>query len=206
MASDIESTCENDPNFAVICAFLEKFGSQCSLPNLDFLELQKMLEDTEQVDPSLVNIFMKLLRRAKKTVKPDKWEKSLVAVCHKFNTQDAWEIERFGYKKAKLTSKVRVLKELLEMQFDCHVKFKNEVNKLSANDLRSQPLGKDKTGHAYWFQSDENYQIRVYKENLDDETWTLIAKDRESLISLINKLRDGGHKFSSDSAPNEDSN
>lgn len=62
------------------------------------------------------------------------------------------------------------------MQFDFNVKFKNEVNKLNANELRSQPLGRDKAGHSYWFHSDDNYQIRIYKEDLDDETWKLIAK------------------------------
>ncbi|XP_050499335.1 remodeling and spacing factor 1 isoform X2 [Diabrotica virgifera virgifera] len=206
MASDIEASCENDPNFAVICAFLEKFGPQCGLPNFDFLELQGMLENTDEVPPQLIDLLLKLLKRVKKAVKNDKWEKHLAVVCHIFNKQDAWEIERFGYKKAKLTSKVRILKELLEMQFDYHVKFKNDINKLSADDLRSQPLGRDKAGHNYWFQADDNYQIRVYKEDIDDETWSLIAKDRESLVTLISKLGDGDYKVSSDSAVNEDSN
>ncbi|CAG9859563.1 unnamed protein product [Phyllotreta striolata] len=206
MASDIDASCENDPNFAVICAFLEKFGEQCDLPSVDFLDLQEMLENSDEVHPRLLNLILKLLRRVKKAVKPDKWEKHLSLVCHRFNTQDAWELERFGYKKSKLTTKVRVLKELLEMQFDYNTKFKNEVNKISANDLRSQPLGRDKTGHNYWFQSDENYQIRVYKEDTDEETWSLIAKDRGSLVNLINNLNDGDSKISSDSAVNEDSN
>lgn len=48
MASDNEASCESDPNFAVICAFLEKFGAQCGLPNVDFLELQGALENTEE--------------------------------------------------------------------------------------------------------------------------------------------------------------
>lgn len=69
-----------------------------------------------------------------------------------------------------------LFKELLEMQFDYHIKFKNGVNKLTAEELRTHPLGRDKAGHAYWFQSDDNYQIRVYKEDVDEETWTLIAK------------------------------
>lgn len=66
--------------------------------------------------------------------------------------------------------------ELVEAQFDVNTKFKIEINKLCSKDLRSQPLGRDKFGHAYWFQSDDNYQIRVYKEDLDDEKWTLVAK------------------------------
>lgn len=48
MASEFDASCENDPNFAVICAFLEKFGKQCGLPSIDFLELQQMLENTDE--------------------------------------------------------------------------------------------------------------------------------------------------------------
>nr|CAH7761634.1 unnamed protein product [Callosobruchus chinensis] len=206
MASDVDASCENDPNFAVICAFFEKFGENCGLGPIDFAELQSMLENTEEVPPPLADLLIKLMRKVRKTVKPEKWEKSLVGLCHNFSSKDAWEIERFGFKKAKLSSKVRALKELLEMQFDFNVKFKGEINKLTATELRSQPLGRDKSGHAYWFHSDHNFQIRIYKEDLDDETWTLIAKDRESLVSLITKLNDGEVKCSSDSAVNEDSN
>lgn len=62
------------------------------------------------------------------------------------------------------------------MQFDYNFKFKSEVNKSTSDELRSQPIGRDKFGHCYWFQSDDNYQIRVYKEYLDDEKWSLVAK------------------------------
>lgn len=48
MASEFDASCENDPNFAVICAFMEKFGKQCGLPNIDFLELQQMLENSDE--------------------------------------------------------------------------------------------------------------------------------------------------------------
>lgn len=136
----------------------------------------------------------------------ERWERAVIKFCHGFSVQDAWEIERFGYKKARLSSKLRLLKvndsffdsilvyfyqyfffvnyilnifvlqELFELQFDSNTKFKAEVNKISAVDLRSQPLGKDKQGHAYWFQNDDNCQIRVYKEDPDEETWTLVAK------------------------------
>lgn len=62
------------------------------------------------VPQGLLDLILKLLRRIKKTVKHDKWEKSLVGVIHTISSIDAWEVERFGYKKAKLTSKVFVLK------------------------------------------------------------------------------------------------
>lgn len=62
------------------------------------------------------------------------------------------------------------------MQFDYNARFKTEVNKLSAEELRTQPLGKDRLGHVYWYQSDEACQIRVYKEDPDEETWALVVK------------------------------
>lgn len=48
MASDGETSCVSDPNFAVICSFFEKFGAQCGLKCPDFLELQEMLENTQE--------------------------------------------------------------------------------------------------------------------------------------------------------------
>lgn len=62
------------------------------------------------------------------------------------------------------------------MQFDYNVKFKTEINKMSADELRSKPLGRDRMGHTYWMQCDESCQIRVYKEDPDEETWVLVAK------------------------------
>lgn len=40
--------CVNDPNFAVICAFLEKFGALCAIEHPNFADLQTMLENDEQ--------------------------------------------------------------------------------------------------------------------------------------------------------------
>lgn len=206
MASEAEASCESDPNFAIICAFLEKFGELCGIGTIDFIELQNMLENNLEVPLELMNLHIKLLRKTKKNVTVERWERALVNMCHSYSSKDAWEIERFGYKKTRLQVKLRALKELLEMQFDYNTKFKNEVNKMSAGSLRAQPLGRDKLGRAYWFQTDNNYQIRIYKEDPDEETWHLIAKDREGLLSLINELADGDSKLSSDSALNEDSN
>ncbi|XP_076388083.1 uncharacterized protein LOC100874631 isoform X3 [Megachile rotundata] len=191
MASDNEASCASDPNFAVICSFLECFGKSCGIVYPDIARLQEMLENTQEVPQQLVDLHIKLLRKTRKTVSPEKWERALVKFCHSYSNQDGWELERFGYKKARIAVKLRLLKVLLETQFDLNQKFKNEVNKLAANELRVEPLGRDKSGLAYWCQLDDECNIRVYREDLDEENWELVAKDRDGVVDLINTLTNG---------------
>lgn len=42
--------------------------------------------------------------------------------------------------------------------------------------LRSQPLGWDKLGTSYWVQFDRACNLRVYKEDSDEDTWEIVAK------------------------------
>ncbi|XP_076164195.1 uncharacterized protein LOC143145064 isoform X2 [Ptiloglossa arizonensis] len=191
MASDNEASCASDPNFAVICSFLECFGKSCGIVYPDIARLQEMLENTQDVPQQLIDLHIKLLRKTRKTVSPEKWERALVKFCHTYSNQDGWELERFGYKKARIAVKLRLLKVLLETQFDLNQKFKNEVNKVAANELRVEPLGRDKSGLAYWCQLDEECNIRVYREDIDEENWELVAKDREGVVNLINILSNG---------------
>ncbi|MPC66927.1 Remodeling and spacing factor 1 [Portunus trituberculatus] len=65
---------------------------------------------------------------------------------------------------------------LLEAQFDLYKSFKDKVNSLSANELRLQPCGRDKKGVSYWCQLDECANLRVYSDDQDEETWTLVAR------------------------------
>lgn len=136
----------------------------------------------------LVELHIILLRKARRSVFREKWEKALVKFCHTYSTQDGWEIERFGYKNSRVEVKLRVLKSLLEGQFDYNCKFKTSINTLESAELRSKPLGKDKLGRIYWLQFDPTSNVRVYREDLDEESWTLVAKDRSSLVQLLQEL------------------
>lgn len=48
MASDNEASCASDPNFAVICSFLECFGKSCGIIYPDISCLQEMIENTQE--------------------------------------------------------------------------------------------------------------------------------------------------------------
>lgn len=48
MASDGETTCTNDPNFAVIYSFLKVFGKLYGLEIPSITKLQESIEDTQE--------------------------------------------------------------------------------------------------------------------------------------------------------------
>lgn len=138
------------------------------------------------------------MRKLKKSVSFDRWEKAAVKFAQTYSDQDGWDIERFGYKKINLGVKLRLLKvtafiillslrsktihaifiwqNLLEAQFDGNLKFKNEINKVNSDELRLQPLGKDIHGRRYWHLLDDDCNLRVYREDLDEETWDLVSR------------------------------
>lgn len=62
------------------------------------------------------------------------------------------------------------------------------MNGLNSNELRPQPLGRDKLGNAYWRTLDSNCNIRIYQENQDEESWRIVASNRDELAKLISVL------------------
>ncbi|XP_059351404.1 uncharacterized protein LOC130695810 [Daphnia carinata] len=181
-------TCTNNSDYAVICSFFEQFGDKSGLLFPSFHDLQQMLENVEEVPYPLIELHVKLMRKLKKSVNFDRWEKAAAKYAHTYSDQDGWEIERFGYKKINLAVKLRLLKNLLEAQFDGNIKFKNEINKVTSDELRLQPLGKDIQGRRYWHLLDDDCNLRVYREDLDEESWDLVSSDKESMLKLIEHL------------------
>lgn len=70
-----------------------------------------------------------------------------------------------------------------------NVKFKNTINAKTSQELRLEPFGRDKDGNVYYVQMDEKANIRVYLENTDEESWAVVASNREELVKLIDELK-----------------
>lgn len=71
------------------------------------------------------------------------------------------------------------LQYLCECQFDENVKFKTAINEEDPEKMRLQPIGRDKDGQMYWFQLDQDDNVRVYVEEQDDldgSSWKCIVK------------------------------
>lgn len=126
----------------------------------------------------MIDLHIKLLRKRKKYINKDRWESALVKFCSEYSKADSWELERFGYKNASLTLRLRIFLRLLEAQFDFNQKFKSEVNSNNqADSLRLESFGRDITGFSYWYQSDADLNFRLYKQEPDEDgSWSLVCK------------------------------
>lgn len=65
------------------------------------------------VPDALVDLHIKLLRRVKKSVHADKWERAILKFCQVYNIPEFWELERYGYKGISVQLKLRILKVII---------------------------------------------------------------------------------------------
>lgn len=86
--------------------------------------------------------------------------------------------------------KLRLLRTLLETQFDFNTKFKAAVNLLTAEELRQKPIGKDLSGRLYWGHLDAGANLKVFREDPNEEggDWTVVVEDRPTLVKLLQEL------------------
>uniref|UniRef100_A0A3B3QRP8 Remodeling and spacing factor 1 n=1 Tax=Paramormyrops kingsleyae TaxID=1676925 RepID=A0A3B3QRP8_9TELE len=186
------------PSFAVVCSFLERYGPALDLPELTFPQMERYLQDTPSPAPLtpfpklLVELHVKLMRKIGKSVSADRWEKYLIKMCQDFNTTWAWELEKKGYMEMSMESKAGILKYLCECQFDDNLKFKTVVNEEDPDQMRIQPIGRDKDGLMYWFQLDQDHNVRIYVEEQDDldgSSWRCIVRTRDELAEILELLK-----------------
>lgn len=71
------------------------------------------------VPDTLVDLHIKLLRRVKKSVHADKWEKAILKFCQVYSVPEIWELERYGYKGISVKLKLRILKVIFIMKNCC---------------------------------------------------------------------------------------
>ncbi|XP_078514626.1 remodeling and spacing factor 1 [Lissotriton helveticus] len=188
-----EDTCPGSlSDFAVVCSFLERYGTLLELPEFTFPQLERVLRDTGPVPKILVELHLKLMRKIGKSVTLERWEKYLTRLCQDFNTTWAWEMEKKGYQEMTVECKLGMLRHLCECQFDDNVKFKNFINEEDADAMRLQPIGRDKDGLMYWYQLDQDHNIRMYIEEQDDQdgsSWKCIVRTRNELAETLELLK-----------------
>nr|XP_048696472.1 remodeling and spacing factor 1 isoform X5 [Caretta caretta] len=144
------------------------------------------------VPKELVELHLKLMRKIGKSVTADRWEKYLIKICQEFNSTWAWEMEKKGYLETSVECKLGILKYLCECQFDDNLKFKNIINEEDADAMRLQPIGRDKDGLMYWYQLDQEHNVRMYVEEQDDQdgsSWKCIVRNRNELAETLELLK-----------------
>lgn len=73
------------------------------------------------VPEALINLHVKLLRKSKKIVYLDKWEKAILKFCQGYSVPECWKLEHYGYKGIPVQLKLRILKVSLFYIFDRYI-------------------------------------------------------------------------------------
>lgn len=198
--AETTQSCLGDPNFAVVCFYLQKFGPHLGLPELNLQQLRSSIEAKKLGSNFLRDLHLSLLRKlGKKSISGGRWEKCVEQFAISCCCVDGWYLSQHGYWELRLADKVVILKNLLEAQFDSNTKFKEKLNEIPAEELRQQPIGYDVDGQAYWFLIDSEMNVGVFRGEQDDadgETWEVVSRERADLAQLIEDLKKtagGGH-------------
>ncbi|KAE9413653.1 hypothetical protein Angca_010062, partial [Angiostrongylus cantonensis] len=187
-----------DPDFAVICSFINKFFTLMRMEPVSFCQLENMFTKLEdgRVSKELVDLHLKLLRRSiVKTVSNDSFEKCILKYLTSTGLlpSEKRQLETYGYVHMSILSKLKILRTLCELQLDHNARLKESIpSALRALDMRDVVTGVDKCGLAYYCQIDSVFDLRLYTTEQDDESgysWTLVARDMSDLERLIAKLK-----------------
>ena len=65
----------------------------------------------------LVQLHIKLLRKRRKYIQRDKWERALAKFISEYSNVDAWELERYGYKNVNLGIRLTAFKVNNQISF-----------------------------------------------------------------------------------------
>ena len=161
--------CNANPNFAVIVDFLDKFAEHLDIKPIPIKSLERHIKDSsEKVDQDLIQIHTALLKRVKLSKKMlvtrRSWEKALLLFCKKSKIlrreSIGTELENVGYSELDVNVKLKILKVLMEAQFDVG-DFKVVTETLPVESLRHEPAGRDVDGRLYWTLTDEFAEIRL---------------------------------------------
>ncbi|CAF3325380.1 unnamed protein product [Rotaria socialis] len=182
----------NNPDYGTILCFIDKFRSYINIKKYPLRILEdNLISEQEKLSHRFIDFHLALLKRVNsgRTIKADQFISTMAKFAYRFNYDDGNQLDERGYSKTSIDIKLRVLKNLLEKQFDYNQKLKTAVASKSAIEIRSKPFGRDRYGASYWLYTDTDCFFRLFRENIDRNcTWKSVAKDQTELENLIKIL------------------
>lgn len=99
-------------------------------------------------------VMLRKIKLPKIIITKKSWEKALIIFCKEAGglRQESLDLSSQGYTELGLSSRLVLLKRLMEAQFDWNDHVRTEVEELAVEVLRQEPVGRDVDGHIYWTQ------------------------------------------------------
>ena len=137
-------------------------------------------------------VMLRKIKLPKIIITKKSWEKALSIFCKESGDlkQEGLDLTQLGYSGLCVSTRLLILKKLMESQFDRNDHVRMEVEQIEGEVLRKEPTGRDVDGQIYWTQIDETADIRVYSEDYRYYTWGSIAQTREEVVSLLERLKE----------------